>query len=78
MVAWGDKLAADFGLGQGLWLHETSGWTKITSWDPEKMRAMPGQLAADFGSGRGLWLYETDWTKLSSWDSEDMEAVKLN
>ncbi len=66
----------DFVVGWESSYHETTGWTKITSWDPEKMEAMAHHLAADFGSG--LRLYETSWAKITSWDPEEMEAVALS
>jgi hypothetical protein len=39
MKSLADQLAVAFSTGRGLWLYEASGWTKLTTLDPEAMEA---------------------------------------
>ena len=58
----------------GLWTHDGTTWTQMTTWNPSAMVSWRDKLAVDFSSD-GLWVREgTSWTRLTTWNPIEMVA----
>lgn len=65
---WDDKLAAAFGAGRGLWLHEQGSFNQLTPWSAYDLEPFGSRLAAAFDGGRGLYIYDSGFVQATPWE----------
>ena len=72
------KYGVDFD-GNGLWNHDGSSWSRLTTWNPgNALSGWASNLAVDF-VGHGVWDYNgSSWCQLTTWTAEALSAADLN
>ncbi len=70
MAAYAGGLAVDFG-ASGLYFYNGAGWTRLSTANPQWLRAYGDKLAVDFGAS-GMWEYNgSSWTRITTGNADN-------
>lgn len=76
MIVWRGSAVVDFG-ANGLWLHDGTRWTGLTSADAVSLASLGEELAASFGGDLGTWIYDgSDWTLATPATAEKLQRLR--